>query len=248
MSCFQRARVLTAGPKSSASSIKDNRDGCPSFLTSYHTMFSVDVVIEWAAQFLRSAHEMRDAVLPVAWACWCGCVLALRYAWVVVCSNYSLLFLMAQLVRGCQHYRASKKLEQLGRALEKAKRELEVSEREFLRTKNLRCANVTTSKVALGQIGTNMENLQLMMEVLRHDKAVFEAVQEQFQYQEDQDEAQFKQIMAKAIFDNKSAPEMEVLWYDYRELLKQNLMMRNSSQARMQTASNDTHEILFRDR
>ena len=199
-------------------------------------MFSVDVVIEWAAQFLRSAHEMRDAVLPVAWACWCGCVLALRYAWVVVCSNYSLLFLMAQLVRGCQHYRASKKLEQLGRALEKAKRELEVSERE------------TTSKVALGQIGTNMENLQLMMEVLRHDKAVFEAVQEQFQYQEDQDEAQFKQIIAKAVFDNKNGPEMEGLWYDYRELLKQNLMMRNSSQARMQTASNDTHEILFRDR
>jgi len=199
-------------------------------------MFSVDVVIEWAAQFLRSAHETRDAVLPVATACWCGCVLALRYAWVVVCSNYSLLFLMAQLVRGCQHYRASKKLEQLGRALEKAKRELEVSERE------------TTSKVALGQTGTNMENLQLMMEVLRHDKAVFEAVQEQFQYQEDQDEAQFKQIIAKAVFDNKNGPEMEGLWYDYRELLKQNLMMRNSSQARMQTASNDTHEILFRDR
>jgi len=78
-------------------------------------MFSIYIIIAWIAQLLRSVHEMRDAVLPLARACWYGCVLALCFAKRVVCLPCFMWCLLAYLsLVGCLRGR---------RALARAERE-----------------------------------------------------------------------------------------------------------------------------
>jgi len=102
--------------------------------------------------------------------------------------------------------------------------------------------------VAADQMQTNLENLQFMMQMLRRDMAVFELVQERFRHQEDEDNAEFERIMKQAVFDNKRAVELESLWFEHRQVQEHNLGMAQNSRARMQSASNNSHEMRFRRR
>jgi len=108
--------------------------------------------------------------------------------------------------------------------------------------------NVMTDNVASGQMQTNLENLQYMMKKLRLDIVTYNQVQQQFKDQDDEDYAQFVKKMTETLFDNKRAVELESLYFEHRYLQDLNFEMEQNSKARMQSASNDSHEMRFRKR